>query len=91
MGADAGQHPAGGAGEPIRIGMAALRYRSKSSEEQHVLDIKIWANACRDFPLWAVQKAADWWSRGARDGDDLRHFQADARLAIGHNLHNGPQ
>ncbi|TRC85837.1 hypothetical protein FJV80_16155 [Mesorhizobium sp. WSM4310] len=32
---------------------------AKSSEEQHALDINIWANACRDFPLWAVQKAAD--------------------------------
>lgn len=66
--------------------MAELRYRSKSSEEQHALDIKIWANACRDFPLWAIQKAADWWSKGARDGDDLGHFLADVRLASGHNI-----
>lgn len=69
--------------EAIRIAMAELRYRSKSSEEQHALDIKIWANACRDFPLWAVQRAADWWSKGARDGDDLGHFLSDVRLSIG--------
>lgn len=72
--------------EAIRIAMAELRYRSKSSEEQHALDIKIWANACRDYPLWAVQKAADWWSKGARDGDDLGHFLSDIRLAVGHDV-----
>lgn len=49
-------------------------YRSKSSEEQHALDIKTWVNACRDFPLWAVQKAAERWRKGAREGDDLAHF-----------------
>lgn len=83
MGADAGQHPAGGAGEAIRIAMAALRYRSKSSEEQHVVDIKIWANAAGISPCGQSKRLPIGGAGVLRDGDDLRHFQADARLAIG--------
>jgi hypothetical protein len=66
--------------------MSELRFRSKTSEEQHTLEVKIWANACGEFPLWAVQKAANWWSRGARDGDQLGNFLTDVRLACGHNV-----
>ena len=50
------------------------------------LDVKIWANACGEFPLWAVQKAANWRSRGARDGNDLGHFLTDIRLAVGRGV-----
>ncbi|WP_322884140.1 hypothetical protein U8C35_06315 [Sinorhizobium medicae] len=72
--------------EAIQIAMSELRFRSKASEEQHTLNLKVWANACREFPLWAVQKAADWWSKGARDGDELGHFLSDVRLAVGHSV-----
>lgn len=68
--------------EAILIAMAELRCRSKSSEDQRAL----WMNACRDFPLWAIQKAADWWSKGARNGDDLGHYLSDVRLAVRHQV-----
>ncbi|MCL6651059.1 hypothetical protein A6R70_02015 [Agrobacterium rubi] len=71
--------------EAIQVAMSELRFRSKS-EEQHTLNLKVWANACQKYPLWAVQKAADWWSKGARSGDELGHFLTDVRLAIGHNV-----
>ncbi|WP_086083705.1 hypothetical protein [Rhizobium etli] len=72
--------------EAIQIAMSELRYRSKASEEQHTLNLKVWMNACQPFPIWAVQKAADWWSKGARDGDELGHFLGDVRLAVGHSV-----
>lgn len=50
------------------------------------MTIKVWCDACREYPIWAVQKAAKWWSRGARDGDDLGHFLGDVRFAVGHNV-----
>jgi hypothetical protein len=56
------------------------------SEEHLSVTLKVWSDAVRDYPLWAVQKAAKWWSRGARDGDELRHFLTDVRLAVGNNL-----
>lgn len=68
--------------EAIQVAMSELRFRSKA-EEQHLLTLKVWANACQSFPLWAVQKAANWWSKGARNGDELGHFLADVRLAVG--------
>ncbi|MBB4345173.1 hypothetical protein [Rhizobium leguminosarum] len=72
--------------EAIQIAMSELRYRSKASEEQHTLNLKVWMNACQQFPIWAIQKAADWWSKGARDGDELGHFLTDVRLAVGHSV-----
>ncbi len=36
--------------------------------------------------LWAVQKAARRWSRGAREGEELGNFITDVRLACGHNV-----
>lgn len=71
--------------EAIQVAMSELRFRSKS-EEQHTLNLKVWANACQSFPLWAVQKAADWWSKGARSGEELGNFLSDVRLAVGHNV-----
>jgi hypothetical protein len=71
--------------EAIQVAMSELRYRSKG-EEQHTLNLKVWMNACQQFPMWAVQKAADWWSKGARDGDELGHFLKDVRLAVGGNV-----
>lgn len=65
--------------------MLELPFRMRSSEEHLALTLKVWADAVRDYPLWAVQKAAKWWSRGARDGDELRHFTADVKLAAGGN------
>jgi Sigma-70, region 4 len=67
--------------EAVRIAMLELPFRMRSSEEHLALTLKVWADAVRDYPLWAVRKAAKWWSRGARDGDELRHFLADVRLA----------
>ncbi len=72
--------------EAIQIAMSELRYRSKASEEQHTLNLKVWMNVCRAYPLWAIQKAADWWSKGARDGDELGYFLNDVRLATGTNV-----
>lgn len=72
--------------EAVKIAMLELPFRSRSSEEHVTLTIKVWADACRDYPLWAVQKAAGWWSRGVRDGDDLGHFLSDVRLAVGGNV-----
>jgi hypothetical protein len=72
--------------EAVRIAMLELPFRMRSSEEHLSLTLKVWADAVRDYPLWAVQKAAKWWSRGARDGDELRHFLSDVRLAIGLNV-----
>ncbi len=72
--------------EAIQVAMSELQFRSRSSEEQVSLTLKVWCDACRAYPLWAVQKAAGWWSRGARDGDDLGHFLSDVRLAVGHGV-----
>jgi hypothetical protein len=72
--------------EAVRIAMLELPFRMRSSEEHLALTLKVWADAVRDYPLWAVQKAARWWSCGARDGDELRHFLADVRLAVGNNV-----
>lgn len=72
--------------EAIRIALAEVPYRSKSSVDDWALTIKLWASKCNDYPLWAVQKAADWWASGARTGDDLGHFLSDVRLAIGNNV-----
>lgn len=66
--------------------MLELPFRTRSSEDHLALTIKVWADACHPYPLWAVQKAAGWWSRGARDGDDLGHFLSDVRLAVGDNV-----
>jgi hypothetical protein len=72
--------------EAVRIAMLELPFRMRSSEGHLALTLKVWADAVRDYPLWAVQKAAKWWSRGARDRDELRHFLADVRLAVGSNV-----
>lgn len=66
--------------------MMEVPYRSKSSQDDWALTIKLWASKCGDYPLWAVQKAADWWASGARDGDDLGHFLSDVRLAVGSSV-----
>lgn len=66
--------------------MVELPFRSRSSEEQVALTLKVWMDACRDYPIWAVQKAAGWWSRGVRDGADLGNFLSDVRLAVGGNV-----
>jgi hypothetical protein len=54
--------------EAVRIAMLELPFRMRSREEHMALTLKVWADAVRDYPLWAVQKAAKWWSRGAREG-----------------------
>lgn len=72
--------------EAVRIALMEVPYRSKSSQDDWALTIKLWASKCGAYPLWAVQKAADWWASGARDGDDLGHFLCDVRLAVGGNV-----
>lgn len=72
--------------EAVKIAMLELPFRTRSSEDHVALTIKVWADACHPYPLWAVQKAARWWSRGARDSDDLGHFLSDVRLAVGNGV-----
>jgi len=59
---------------------------SAAGEDSVTLTIKVWSDACRTYPLWAVQKAADWWSRGVRDDHDLGHFLSDVKLATGNQV-----
>lgn len=69
--------------EAVKIAMLELPFRARSSEEHLTLTYKVWADACAEYPLWAVQKAAKWWSRGARAGEELGDFLADVRMARG--------
>jgi hypothetical protein len=54
--------------------------RVRSSEEHLALTLKVWADGVRGYSLRAVQKTARWWTRGARDGNELSHLLADVRL-----------
>jgi hypothetical protein len=69
--------------EAVRVAMIELPFRLRSRQEHYALTLKVWADAVREFPLYAVQKAAKWWSQGARDGDALEHFIADVRFCAG--------
>lgn len=72
--------------EAIRVAMIELPFRTTSSEEHYSLTLKVWADAVMGYPLYAVQKAARMWSRGARDGDKLEYFLKDVRLYSGHRV-----
>jgi hypothetical protein len=70
----------------LQTSRTVLWLENHARRREHLaLTLKVWADAVRDYPLWAVQKVAKWWSR-AREGGELRHFLADVRLAIGSNV-----
>jgi hypothetical protein len=72
--------------QAVKIAMQELPYRTRSSEDLLQQTIRTWATDCWQYPLWAVLKAAGWWNRGAREGEELGDFLKDVRLACGHNV-----
>jgi hypothetical protein len=72
--------------EAVRVAMIELPFRLRSSEEHYALTLKVWADAVKDYPLYAFRKAAKWWSQGARDVDAFEHFIADVRFAAGKGM-----
>jgi hypothetical protein len=42
--------------ESIRIALAEVPYRSKSSQDDWALTIKLWASECEEFALWPFRR-----------------------------------